>query len=135
MSIWEKMMTNEFRVAAMVFGLSTSSALAQDVAAGETSFRKCLPCHAIGTGVGNKIGPLLNGIEGRKCGTVSGYSYSQANRKCTFTWNETMFLDYIKDPKAKIPGTKKLFTGIKDESDASNLWAYLRQFGPDGRPK
>jgi cytochrome c len=129
------MMTNEFRVAAMVFGLSTSSALAQDVAAGETLFRKCLPCHAVGTGARNKTGPLLNGIEGRKCGAVVGYNYSEANRNCAFSWNEAIFLDYIKDPKAKIPGTKKLFAGIKDVTEASNLWAYLRQLGPDGRPK
>jgi cytochrome c len=129
------MMTNEFRIAATVFGLSTSSALAQNVAAGETSFRKCLPCHAIGADARNKNAPLLNGIEGRKCGTVIGYSYSEANRNCAITWNEANFLDYIKDPKAKIPGTKKLFAGIKDETEASNLWAYLRQFGPDGRPK
>ena len=128
-------MTNEFRIAAMVFGLSTSSALAQNVAAGETSFRKFLPCHAIGADARNKNAPLLNGIEGRKCGTVIGYSYSEANRNCAITWNEANFLDYIKDPKAKIPGTKKLFAGIKDETEASNLWAYLRQFGPDGRPK
>jgi len=129
------MMTNEFRIAAMVFGLSASSALAQDIAAGETSFRKCLSCHAIGADARNRIGPLLNGIEGRKCGTMIGYSYSEANRNCAFTWNEAIFLDYIKDPKAKIPGTKKLFGGIKDETEASNLWAYLRQFGPDGKPK
>ena len=128
-------MTNEFRIAAMLFGLSISSALAQDVAAGETSFRKCLPCHAVGADARNKIGPLLNGIEGRKCGSVGGYNYSEANRNCTFTWNEAIFLDYIKDPKAKSPGTKKLFAGIKDGTEASNLWAYLKQFGPDGRPK
>jgi cytochrome c len=101
------MMTNEFRVAAMVFGLSTSSVLSQDFAAGETSFRKCLPCHAVGTGARNKIGPLLHGIEGRKCGAVVGYSYSEANRNCAFGWKEAIFLDYIKDPKATIPGTKR----------------------------
>jgi cytochrome c len=129
------MMTNEFWTAAMLFGLSTSSALAQDLTAGETSFRKCLPCHAVGVDARNKIGPLLNGIEGRKCGSVGGYSYSEANRNCAFTWDEAIFLDYIKDPKAKIPGTKKLFSGIKDETEARSLWGYLRQFGPDGRPK
>jgi cytochrome c len=129
------MMANEFRIAAMVFGLSTSSALAQDVAAGETSFGKCLPCHAIGADARNKTGPLLNGIEGRKCGTVVGYGHSEANGNCAFTWNEAIFLDYIKDPKAKIPGTKKSFAGIKDITEAINLWAYLRQFGPDSRPK
>lgn len=127
------MMTNEFRIAAMLFGLSTSPALAQDVAAGETSFRKCGVCHSIGVGAQNKIGPLLNGMEGRKCGSVGGYSYSEANRNCRFTWNETVFLDYIKDPKLKISGTKKLFAGIKDETEARNLWSYLRRFGNDGQ--
>jgi cytochrome c len=129
------MMANEFRIAAMLLGLSTSAAPAQDVAAGETSFRKCRACHSIGAGAENKIGPLLNGIDGRKCGSVGGYSYSEANRNCPFTWNKAVFLDYIKDPKLKIPGTKKLFSGIKDEIEARNLWSYLRQFGRDGQPK
>jgi cytochrome c len=123
----------EFRIAAILFGLSASAALAQDVAAGATSFRKCSACHSIGVGAQNKIGPLLNGIDGRRCGSVGGYSYSEANRNCPFTWNEAVFLDYIKDPKLTIPGTKKLFAGIKDATEARNLWSYLRQFGNDGQ--
>jgi cytochrome c len=129
------MKTNEFWIAAMLFSLSTSAALAQDVGAGETSFRKCRACHSIGVGAQNRIGPLLNGIEGRKCGSIVGYSYSEANRNCAFTLNEAVFLDYIKDPKLKIPGTKKLFAGIKDETEARSLWSYLRQFGHDGQPQ
>lgn len=86
-------------------------------------------------GAKNKIGPQLNGILGRKCGSVEGYTYSPANRDCAFTWNEADFVEYIRDPKAKIPGTKKSIAGIRDATEASNLWAYLRQFGPDGRPK
>jgi cytochrome c len=50
-------------------------------------------------------------------------------------WDETTFLKYIKDPKADIPGTKMVFVGIKDETQAKNLWAYLKQFGPDGKKK
>jgi cytochrome c len=50
-------------------------------------------------------------------------------------WSEETFLDYIKDPKAKIPGTKMVFAGIKNESEAKNLWAYLSQFGADGKKK
>ena len=126
-------MANELWNAAVLFGVSTSAALAQDVAAGERSFRKCLACHSIGVDTQNKIGPRLNGIDGRKCGSVGGYSYSEANRNCPFTWNEAVFLDYIKDPKLTIPGTKKLFSGIKDETEARNLWSYLRRFGRDGR--
>jgi cytochrome c len=129
------MTTNEFWIAAMLFGLSTSAAFAQNVAAGETSFRRCHICHSIGVGAQNKIGPQLNGIDGRKCGSVDGYSYSEGNRNCSFSWNEAVFLDYIKDPKLKIPGTKKLFSGIKDETEARNLWSYLEQFGRDGQTK
>jgi cytochrome c len=65
-------MANELWIAAVLFGLSTSAALAQDVAAGERSFRKCLACHSIGVDTQNKIGPRLNGIDGRKCGSVLG---------------------------------------------------------------
>lgn len=128
-------MANDFWIAAMLFGLSTSAAFAQDVALGETSFRKCRTCHSIGVDARNKIGPVLNGMEGRKCGSVDGYSYSEANGNCPFTWNEAVFLKYIKDPKLTIPGTKKLFAGVKDETEARNLWSYLRQFGSDGQPK
>jgi cytochrome c len=126
---------NELRIAAMLFGLSISTASAQDIAAGETSFRKCAGCHAVGLDAKNRIGPQLNGIEGRKCGTVDGYNYSTANKGCALTWNEAVFVEYIRDPKAKIPGTKKSFSGIRDETEARNLWAYLRQFGAGGRPK
>lgn len=123
------------QIAAIISGLSTSAGLAQDIAAGEASFRKCIACHAIGQGAGNKIGPLLNGIDGRKCGSIGGYSYSAANRNCTITWNEADFVTYIKDPKLTIPGTKKLFSGIKDDIEAKNLWAYVRQFALDGSMK
>jgi len=126
---------NELRIALIIFGLSISAASAQDSAAGAISFGRCLGCHAIGVGAKNRIGPQLNGIEGRKCGNVEGYSYSAANKDCAFSWNEAVFAEYIRDPKAKIPGTKKSISGIRDETEARNLWAYLRQFGPDGRPK
>ena len=42
------------------------AAMAQDVAAGKSSFNKCLACHAIGEGAKNKVGPELNGLNGRK---------------------------------------------------------------------
>jgi cytochrome c len=112
-----------------------SGALAQDAAAGKTSFNKCLACHAIGEGAKNKVGPELNGLDSRKSGTAPDYSYSDANKNSGITWNKEQFLEYIKDPKAKIPGTKMAFAGIKNEKEANDLWAYISQFGPDGKPK
>jgi cytochrome c len=112
-----------------------SVALAQDVAAGKTSFAKCLACHAIGEGAKNKVGPELNGIDGRKSGTAEGYSYTDANKNSGVTWNEAQFKEYIKDPKAKIPGTKMAFAGIKKETEVNDLWAYVSQFDKDGKIK
>ncbi|HWZ37019.1 MAG TPA: cytochrome c family protein [Bradyrhizobium sp.] len=114
---------------------ATSAARAQDAAAGETSFKKCTPCHSIGDGAKNKVGPELNGIDGRHSGTAEGYSYSDANKNSGITWNKDQFLEYIKDPKAKIPGTKMAFAGIKNEKEAGDLWAYLSSFDKDGKKK
>ena len=61
-------------VAAALVVMSMGSAVGQDVQKGENSFKKCLVCHAIGPGAKNKIGPELNGLDGRKAGTVPDYS-------------------------------------------------------------
>jgi cytochrome c len=114
---------------------ASSTAPAQDVAAGKTSFNKCLACHAVGEGAKNKVGPVLNGLNGRKSGTVEGYSYSEANKNSGITWDEATFKDYIKDPKAKIPGTKMVFAGIKNEQETSDLWGFLAQYDKDGKTK
>jgi cytochrome c len=82
-----------------------------------------------------KIGPELNGLDGRKAASVQGYSYSDASKKSGITWDDASFRDYIKDPKAKLPGTKMVFAGIKNDQDVSDLWAYLRQFDSTGKKK
>ena len=114
---------------------AASTALAQDVAAGKTSFNKCMACHSIGEGAKNKIGPELNGLDGRKSGTVPDFSYSDANKNSGITWNEAQFKDYIKDPKAKIPGTKMAFIGIKNDKEVNDLWAFVSQYDKDGKTK
>lgn len=111
------------------------AAQAQDAAAGAQVFRKCLPCHAVGAGAKNKVGPELNGIDGRHSGSAPGYSYSSANKNSGIVWDEQTFKKYIRDPRAMIPGTKMIFPGIKKDTDIDNLWAYLKQFGPDGGKK
>ena len=115
--------------------VSASGAMAQDLAAGATSYKKCVTCHDVGPTAKNKVGPVLNGLDGRKSGTVAGYKYSDANLNSGITWNEAVFLEYIKDPKAKIPGTKMVFAGIKTEAEAKNLWAHLKQYDAEGKTK
>jgi cytochrome c len=122
-------------VAAAVLCGSSGTVLAQDVAAGETSFKKCAPCHKIGPDATNSVGPELNGLDGRKSGSAAGYSYSEANKNSGITWNQETFKEYIKDPRAKVPGTKMFFPGIKNETEIANLWAYISQFKADGSTK
>ena len=131
---------NKMTLSALVVIASSavaSAAFADDIdlAAGKSSFNKCLACHAIGEGAKNKVGPVLNGIDGRKTGTVADYNYSDANKNSGITWGEAQFKEYIKDPKAKIPGTKMAFAGIKSENEINNLWAFVSQYDKDGKTK
>ena len=119
---------------ATTMGLA-NAATAQDLAAGAQSFRKCSPCHSVGEDARNKVGPELNGLDGRKSGTAADYSYSEANKKAEITWSEATFKDYIQNPMAKVPGTKMAFAGIKNEKEIADLWAYLAQFKADGSKK
>ena len=116
----------------LMIAATMGMANAQDLAAGEQSFRKCLPCHSVGEDARNKVGPVLNGLEGRKSGTIPEYSYSEANKKADITWSEAAFKDYIQNPMAKVPGTKMAFAGIKNDKEIGDLWAYLKQFKADG---
>jgi cytochrome c len=111
------------------------NAAAQDVEKGQHSFNKCLPCHAVGPDAQNKVGPELNGLDGRHAGTVANFSYSEANKNSGIVWNEATFKDYIRSPQAKIPGTKMAFAGITNPQEIEDLWAYLRQFDASGQVK
>lgn len=113
----------------------TGVAHAQDAVAGEQVFKMCLPCHSIGEGAKTKVGPELNGLDGRHSGTAPGFSYSEANKSSGVVWSKDTFEKYINDPRAMIPGTKMIFPGIKDPKKVADLWAYVSQFGPDGKKK
>ena len=122
-------------IAIIALAASTATTMAQDAAAGEQVFRRlCSPCHDVEEAK-IKLGPPLSGIDGRKSGSVDGYSYSEANKNSGITWSKDQFLDYIKDPKAKIPGTKMVFAGIKNEKEANDLWTYVSSFDKDGKAK
>ncbi|MDO9560330.1 MAG: cytochrome c family protein [Bradyrhizobium sp.] len=113
----------------------SGEARAQDAAAGEKVFGVCRACHQVGETAKNGVGPQLNGLFGRQAGTIPAYNYSAANKNSGLTWDEATFRDYIKDPKAKIPGTKMIYAGLKDEQRTNDLIAYLKQFDADGKKK
>lgn len=119
---------------AAALAVSTPSlAFAQDSAAGEKLFAQCRACHQVGETAKNTVGPILNGIIGRQAATLEGYSYSAKMKEAGIAWNENSFSDYIKDPKAKVPGTKMIYPGLKDAAKIADLLAYLRQFDASGK--
>ena len=67
--------------ASVAFAASAGQALAAgDPAAGEKIFAKCKACHQVGETAKNAVAPQLNGLDGRKAGSVEGYNYSEVTR-------------------------------------------------------
>lgn len=116
---------------ALVVALPTVAA-AQDAEEGKNVFKKCRACHTIGEKAVNRVGPELNGIIGRKAGSVEGFNYSAAMKDSGITWDEAQLNEFLTNPKAKVSGTKMVFAGIKDDTDRANLIAYLKSFAADG---
>ena len=119
-------------VAALLLAFAPA-ARAEDAAApsadeGRRVFLPCRSCHQVGPEARNQIGPVLNGLFGRPAGHVAGYSYSAANKGSGIVWDEATFRDYIHDPKARVPGTKMIYAGVKDDRRVSDLIAYLHTF-------
>jgi len=115
-------------LATLLVAAGLEQARGQTPAAGEMVFTACKPCHRVGDSARNAVGPTLNGLIGRKAGSVEGFSYSQAMKGSGITWDEATFADYIKDPKAKVPCTKMAFPGLKDAQKIADLIAYLHTF-------
>jgi len=140
-------MRNAFVVATALIA-SVATASAQDAKKGEQAFNVCRPCHQVGPDAVNGLGPPLNGLDGRRAGTLPDFNYSAAMveagksgtpaSKGPVIWNEATFTQYIADPKAMIPNINMMFAGIsgpdKDQK-IKDLWAYLSQFDADGNPK
>lgn len=114
---------------------------------GEAVFRKCAACHKVGEGAKNQVGPVLNGIIGRKAGTSPDYAYSELNKAAGsngLEWNEERIFTYLEDPNAFLKaflttagkadlaqGQTKMPFKLADKSDRENVIAYLKKFSPD----
>lgn len=105
-------------------GAVTYASFTGDAAAGEKVFAACRTCHVFDEGV-NRVGPSLHKVVGRKAGSVAGFNYSDANKNSGITWTPDVLFDYLKDPKAYVPGTKMAFPGVKDDQKRADLVAYL----------
>jgi cytochrome c len=120
-------------VALSAAAVLATAALAQEgnPEEGAEVFKKCRACHDVGPTAKNKVGPLLNGIIGRKAGTIEGFDYSDANKQSGaggLVWTEDVMFQYLENPLVYMKGTKMAFAGLKDPQDRKDVIAYLKKF-------
>jgi cytochrome c len=124
---------SRWSMVAIALGCAISGqAAAQDVAAGEKAFAICRACHQIGPNAKIGIGPVLNGVVGRKAGTYPGFNYSPANKDSGLTWDEETLQKYLANPQEVVKGTKMIFPGIKDPAKVNDVIAFLKTYKEDG---
>ena len=104
---------------------------AGDAAKGKKIFRKCKACHAVGKTAKNKVGPVLNGVVGRKAASFAGYKYSKAMKAAAekgLIWDAANLDKFLTKPKKFVPKTKMSFAGLKKAEQRADLIAYLATF-------
>ena len=105
-----------------------------DVASGEKIFKKCAACHSINSGGGNKIGPALYNVVGRKVGGVADYKYSKALATYEKEWTFEELNGFLKKPASYIKGTKMSYAGLRKEKDRASIIKYLNQNSDSPKP-
>ncbi|MGK7062854.1 c-type cytochrome [Bradyrhizobium sp. 1050_B9_N1_2] len=104
-------------------GATANPSYAQDAEHGKVIFKTCAACHA--TDHGNRVGPGLEGIIGRKAGTVPGFDYSDAIKTSGIVWEAKILDAYLESPQKVVPGNRMPYAGLKDSTDRADLVAYL----------
>ena len=101
---------------------------------GKNMFKKCAACHSVSKGGGNKIGPTLWGVIGRKAGSIGNYKYSKAMSGFGKTWDFEAVNNFLIKPKDYIKGTKMAYVGLKKGKDRASIILYLNEQGDSPLP-
>ena len=105
-----------------------------DLAHGEKVFKKCSACHSIKSGGGNKIGPALYNVVGRKVGILDDYKYSKALSEYEKNWSFEELNGFLLKPKDWIKGTKMAYAGLRKEKDRASVILYLNKYSDSPLP-
>jgi cytochrome c len=93
---------------------------------GAQVFRACDACHTVTRDGGNRAGPTLHGVFGRKIGTATDFIYSPGFADLGIVWNaETIARLFREGPAVVTPGTKMPEQKVTDEEDLQALVQWL----------
>jgi cytochrome c len=96
--------------------------------------RKCSICHTLTPDGGNRAGPTLYNLFGRKAGSVKGYVYSDALKSADIVWNEqTIGRLFNEGPDRYTPGSKMPLQRIQSDKERSELIVYLKRATRGGK--
>jgi cytochrome c len=113
-------------VSGMLIAFAASHAdAAGNAATGAALFNRCTLCHSPAKGGGNRLGPNLFGVVGRKAGTFPGFSYSAAMKNSGIVWTPAKLDAWLAAPQQVVPGNNMPFAGIADAPQRADLVAYL----------
>ena len=105
-----------------------------DMAHGEKVFKKCSACHSIEAGGGNKIGPALYNVVGRKIAALQDYKYSKALVEYQKNWSFEELNGFLIKPQKWIKGTKMAYAGLRKEKDRASVILYLNKYSDSPLP-
>ncbi len=95
---------------------------------GAEVFRACVACHTLTPDEGNRAGPTLAGIFGRRIATLPGYRFSEALTKLDIVWTpETVAKLFEIGPAAYTPGTKMPEQTIGSPEERQALVRFLER--------
>ena len=113
---------------AVILVAGSASAQSGNEARGERLFnQQCKACHTLDKDGARTVGPNLHGLVGRKAGSTEGFSSSDAMKASGIVWDDKTLVEYLKDPKGRVPGTKMVYAGLKQEAQRADMIAFLRK--------
>jgi cytochrome c len=97
-----------------------------DGSRGAQVWRACAVCHTLDPDDGNRAGPSLHRIFGRRIGTAPGYDYSAALPALDIVWTpETVAALFEFGPEAYTPGSRMPEQRLSDPADRAALVEFL----------
>jgi len=113
---------------AVLLVAGSASAQSGNEARGERLFnQQCKACHTVDKDGARTVGPNLHGLVGRKAGSTEGFSSSDAMKASGIVWDDKTLVEYLKDPKGRVPGTKMVYIGLKQEAQQADMIAFLKK--------
>ena len=89
----------------------------------------CWTCHDL-AGQVKKVGPSLQGLYGRRSGTLPGYESSPAMQAASIVWDDRMLGAFLSNPGGFVPGNRMVSPGLRDAGAMADLLFYLRHVTP-----